>query len=330
MSSIGAPGLGTLAPMDDIFFGTVSTPEGGGTGSESGIFYNDGSDGAYQGRVENLFDFVLGNADTLLGTGGLSLQHTFLDDTQVEVILRAVQKSERLQTITASKLTVYNTQRATVEVLNKVAYVADYDVEIAQLANIANPVIRNAMDGVVLDVKPIVSADWRFITLELRPTVATLVRPIPTFTTTLASNLAAAPVVIQIPRLRKSSVRTTVSMPDGGTLLLGGLKYYEQLDAVSEVPVLGKIPVLGFLFSRKGSYTNRRNLIILIKAEIVVPEELEPKGELVAPPVPEPFVPVIAEDCDLVAPLTPCAPCAPPPCAPPPCAPPPTCRPCGK
>src|SRR5438477_1539156 len=196
--------------MDDIFFGTAANPQGvpfgvrpeppsSGTSNDSGIFYNNGADGAYQARVENLFDSVLGNPNVLLGTGGLSFQHTFLDDTQLEVILRAVEKSQRIQKINASKITVYNTQRAVVEVLNKVAYVGDYDVEIAQNANIANPIVKHAADGVVLAVEPVVSADRRFITLELRPTVATLTRPIKTFSTSLASNIAGAPVVIQEP-----------------------------------------------------------------------------------------------------------------------------------
>jgi type II secretory pathway component GspD/PulD (secretin)/tetratricopeptide (TPR) repeat protein len=322
----GAPGLGTSAPQDDLFAGTTASPYGvpfgihpepssAGTSNDSGIFYNDGQDGAYQGRVENLFDSVLGNPDVLLGTGGLSFQHTFLDDTQLEVILRAVQKSERIQNITANEVTVYNTQRAVVEVLNKVAYVGDYDVEIAQAANIANPIIKHAIDGVVLDVKPVVSADRRFITLELRPTVAVLRRPIPTFSTSLASNLSGAPVIIQVPEIQKSSVRTTVTMPDGGTLLLGGLKFYEQVDATSEVPVLGKIPVLSFLFSRKGSYINRRNLLILITANVVALEEIEPRGEVPAAPLPEPLH-FEEEECvpDFAPPPSPCGQPVPCPC----------------
>jgi len=338
---IGVAGLGANAPNDDLFFGTPANPQGvplgvkpepgsAGTSNDSGAFYNDGSDGAYRARVENLFDSVLGNSNTLLGTGGMALQHTFLDDTQVEVILRAVEKSERVQQITATKLTVYNTQRATVEVLNKVAYVADYDVEIAQAANIANPIIKNAIDGVVLDVKPVVSADRRFITLELRPTVATLVRPIPTFSTSLASGpvTASAPVVIQIPRLQKSSVRTTVTMPDGGTLLLGGLTFYEQVDATSEVPILGKIPILGFMFSRKGHYVNRKNLIVLISAQVEVLDEQEPKGDY-TPPLRPDAMPLMElpeeESCELFAPPPVCAP-PPPVCAPPP----PVCAPRGR
>jgi hypothetical protein len=43
--------------------------------------------------------------------------------------------------------------RAVVEFLNKVSYIRDYDVEIAQAANIANPVIGTAVEGMVFDVK---------------------------------------------------------------------------------------------------------------------------------------------------------------------------------
>ncbi len=132
---------------------------------------------------------------------------------------------------------------------------------------------------------------------------------------------ASAPVIIQVPKLQKSSVRTTVTMPDGGTLLIGGLKFYEQMDATSEVPVLGKIPIIGFMFSRKGSFVNRRNLLVLITAHVEVLEEQEPQGEYRAPEIPETFVVEHEDDPSLCAPPAPV--CAPPPCAPPPC------KPCG-
>ncbi len=43
--------------------------------------------------------------------------------------------------------------RAVVEFLTKTSYVRDYDVEIAQAANIANPQVGIVMDGIVLDMK---------------------------------------------------------------------------------------------------------------------------------------------------------------------------------
>src|SRR5690606_24762927 len=100
---------------------------------------------------------------------------------------RAVQKQERSEEIIAPRLLVYNNTRAHMQALRHTSYIKDFDVEIAQAAAVANPMVDVVRDGVVLDVRPVVSADRRFITMELRPTVVSLQLPIPTFTTTLGA-----------------------------------------------------------------------------------------------------------------------------------------------
>jgi type II secretory pathway component GspD/PulD (secretin) len=271
---LGIRGKGVLQPFDDVLSGSPGTPSGIGTGSESGVFYNLNSDGDIRGRVENLLDVALGRNDFLLPTGGASIQATYLDDTQLQVVLRAVEKSTRATIVTAPKLTVYNHSRANITVLNQVSYIQDFDVEIAQAAQIGDPIVQTLRDGVILDVTPIVSADRKYVTLELRPTVALLKRPIQTFTTTLANG---PPVTIQLPEINIQRVRTTVTMPDGGILLLGGLKFFEEQRLESSVPWIDKIPILSFFWSRKGTFLARRNLIVLIKAKILVLEEMEPR-----------------------------------------------------
>ncbi|MCA9317826.1 MAG: hypothetical protein KDB73_20240, partial [Planctomycetes bacterium] len=226
------PGRGTNARFDD--FGLPGDPNLPiGTGTDTGAFYSKEID--LRGRTENLFDVALGNPDVLTNRGGLSLQYTYLDDTQVEAILRAVQKYERVNEVTAPSLTVYNTQRANLQVTRELAYVKDFDVEIAQASVIADPVVDIVKEGVVLDVRPIVHSDRRFITMELRPTVATIKRPIRLFSSSLGIGTA---VTFEVPELRKESLKTTVVIPDGGTLLLGGLKFYEDQDFESGTPVL--------------------------------------------------------------------------------------------
>jgi type II secretory pathway component GspD/PulD (secretin) len=111
------------------------------------------------------------------------------------------------------------------------------------------------------------------VTLELRPTVATLLRPLRTFSTTLGVGTA---VTFEVPELKKESLKTTVVMPDGGTLLLGGLKFYEEHDLDSGVPILKDIPIVNFFFSRKGKYTNIRNLLVLLRVKVIVLEDLQP------------------------------------------------------
>jgi pilus assembly protein CpaC len=83
-------------------------------------------------------------------------------------------------------------------------------------------------------------------------------------------------VTIELPELRIQRLRTTATIPDGATLMLGGLKKSVEQDQKSGIPFLSDIPVLGSLFSRKGEYTSKRKLIILLKAEILNPEENEP------------------------------------------------------
>ena len=125
-------------------------------------------------RVENLYDTTLGSnqfgGSGFTNSGGLSLQWemldlggTFLDQTMAEAVLRAVSKYGTSNIVDAPSLTVYNGQRASINVNNFVSFVKDFDVEIAQAAVIADPIIEVIADGVVLDVKPVVSADRRFV-----------------------------------------------------------------------------------------------------------------------------------------------------------------------
>jgi type II secretory pathway component GspD/PulD (secretin) len=65
-------------------------------------------------------------------------------------------------------------------------------------------------------------------------------------------------------------------MPDGATVLLGGLKSSEKKTRTSGVPILNKIPFLSALFQRKGNSVSNRKLMILLKADIIIPHELEP------------------------------------------------------
>ena len=250
-----------------------ATPGLVGTGTEPGIFFDDGNDGDYMARAEHLFDRTLGGT-SMNNAGGLSLQYAFLDDTEVEAVLRAVSKQERSEQIEAPRLLIYNNTRASMHVLNEVSYIKDFEVEIAQAAGVANPVIGTIYDGVSLDVRPVVDSDLKFITMELRPTVMTLNRPIPNFTTTLG---VGQPISIQLPEVALQRVRTTVTLPDGATMMLGGMRLVERQNLVSGVPILKDLPGLSFLFSRKGSSLQNRKILILINARIVIMGELEPE-----------------------------------------------------
>ncbi len=94
-----------------------------------------------------------------------------LDSMHLGIVANAAQALATLGdargiTYIVRKINAHSTSgRVVVEVLNKTSYVRDYDVEIAQFANIANPVIGTAIDGMVLDVK-VVDAGIEQTTIE--------------------------------------------------------------------------------------------------------------------------------------------------------------------
>jgi general secretion pathway protein D len=250
--------------LDNSGDGVTLTPP------SAGAFYDDGTDGDFKGRTENFFGEQLG--DALSTVGGFTLQYTFLNDLQLSAILRLVEKSRNVELINDQILSVHNTQRAYVTVVNQRAYVQDFDVEVAQIQAIADPVINVLTEGIVLDVRPTITNNRRYLLLEIQPTVAQVVA-LTDFATTLAGQTAS--VTFQLPELEVQSVFTTALVPDGGSILLGGLSRIRNVERRAEVPWLANVPIVGFFFKEEGYNDERESLMILLRAWISdVKEEL--------------------------------------------------------
>jgi len=254
--------------------------DNGGTGSDgsnaagapsSGFYYDDGNDGDMRGRTENYFSGGLG--ETLSTVGGMTFQYTLLNDLELSMILRAVEKSSTFELINDQVLSVHNTQRAYVTVLNQRAYIQDFDVEVATFQAVADPQVNVLNEGVVLDVRPTIHHNRKYLTLEVQPTVAKVVN-VRRYSSTLGGN--TSPVEFELPELQVQSVFTTAQIPDGGSILLGGLSDVRNVERRAEVPWLAKIPLVGFFFKEEGYSDENRSLMILIKANITdVREEVK-------------------------------------------------------
>jgi general secretion pathway protein D len=276
------PGV-PFTDLDDVTNGLEDKAslglDNGGTGvsgsnaagpPSAGFFYDDGGDGSFAATTSNIFGSALGSAlDTI---GGFTAQLTFLDDLQASAILRMIEKSSKVELINDQILSVHNTQRAYVTVINQRAYIQDFDVEVAQFEAIADPQINVLTEGIVLDVRPTIHHNRQYITLEVQPTVAK-VTALNTFSTTLGSN--TSPVTFSLPVLEVQSVFTTVVIPDGGSILLGGLSRIRDIERRAEVPWLANLPLLGIFFKEEGYSDEKSTLMIMIRAWITdVKEEL--------------------------------------------------------
>ena len=207
-------------------------------------------------------------------TPGLSLSGAFLDDVTVNFFLTAVQRSFRNNTMQAPRITMMNGQRAYLAVAQQINYVSDVTVDVAEGAVGYDPTISTIQDGIVFDVRPTVSADRRYVQLDLRPAVARVIA-IDNFPVLSATGGLGTSVNIQLPRLQVSMVRCSVSVPDGGTLMVGGLSYGFDADTEAGIPILSKIPIVGRAFRRRAIDQEKQTVLILVKPTIIIQEEYE-------------------------------------------------------
>ena len=149
-----------------------------------------------------------------------------------------------------------------------------------------DPQISTVQSGVLLDVQATVSSDRKYVTLTLRPQLSNLLALVPfaiggTTIIPTGNNPSTQPFAnegfIQQPEVQITEVRTTVSVPDGGTLLLGGQTLSGELEREAGVPVLSKIPFLKRLFTNRSSSHDDQVLLILVKPTIIIQREQEQK-----------------------------------------------------
>src|SRR4051812_15967663 len=115
--------------------------------------------------------------------------------------------------------------------------------------------------GNTLIVRPSVNKD-NFITLSVKPEISNKVGDA---TFVFAGATVASPVI------DTRTLDSNVLIKSGDTLAIGGLLQDEQTKARNKVPVLGDLPVVGYLFGERLNARTKRNLLVFVTPTIVDP-----------------------------------------------------------
>jgi len=75
------------------------------------------------------------------------------------------------------------------------------------------------------------------------------------------------------PDYTTSNINTIVTVPDGSTIILGGLTKLKQKKISEKVPFFGDIPLIGGLFRTIDDSDKANKLYVFVKATILRPEE---------------------------------------------------------
>ena len=219
----------------------------------------------------------------LVSGDGLQLNYSIFNDSMLKGFLRAVQESKDSEILTSPRITLSNTQRGNIAVVKTINYIQSTSVS----EGIVTPVIGTIPEGTTFDVRPIVSADRKYIYLEVTPSVFEVAK-ISSFTfsgLTTDANVGGGGAgtsinvppeqTVQLPEINVSQISVTVCVPDKGTLMIGGLGSISKENLTTGIPILSKIPILKRLFSRDQKTNKKSNLVILLKPTIIILEEQE-------------------------------------------------------
>ncbi|HEV3143759.1 MAG TPA: hypothetical protein VGZ47_07750 [Gemmataceae bacterium] len=229
--------------------------------------------------------------------GGLSLGLAFLNEIQVYMFMEAAQGDRRTNVMHAPKLTLFNGQTSTIQVQDFQFFVTGVTVTsvngqiVFTPNNTPFPIGQVALNGsgangvgINLAIQAVITADRRYVRLNLSPTLSSLASAIvPLFPVTtivtpiLEGGFIGQPIpftqFIQQPSFAFVNTQTTVMVPDGGTVLMGGLKSMSEGRNEFGPPIISKIPYLNRLFKNTGYGREAQSMMIMVTPRIIVNSE---------------------------------------------------------
>ncbi len=233
--------------------------------------------------------------------GGIELGLAFLSDIQVFMFLEAAQGDQRTNVMQAPKVALFNGQIATLSVSDTQYFVTSASVTVVNGQPVFIPNNQQFATGVTINVQAVISADRRFVRMNFSGTPVTaggnggagggivltnlssaiiplfpIVQLVPTVLDGgIQTNPVAFTQYFQQPVFNTVSVVTTVMVPDGGTVLLGGLKRLSEGRNEFGPPVLSKIPYIDRLFRNVGYGREVENLMMMVTPRVIINEEEE-------------------------------------------------------
>ena len=216
---------------------------------------------------EFLFRGALGRFGLTGGTrGGLGLSTQGLSFTldssgETRAMLDLFYKDDKVVIRSRPRLLVKSGETANIEVGNEIPVITQISDEARQVGGSTNILqdISYRKTGVQLEIKPIVQANG-LVDLEISQQLSEA-RP------TAATSQPGSPTILN------RQISTSLTLRDGGSLLMGGLISGSQSAGQSGVPYLARLPLLGRLFRSDAFQEDRTELVVMVIPYVIADHE---------------------------------------------------------
>jgi general secretion pathway protein D len=193
---------------------------------------------------------------------GFNPATAFLDADGVNAVLHFLNTYSEARVLSSPRTVTLDNEPAKIEVVRQVPII---NVAAGTANTTGGSSITYSNLGVILNVTPRISAN-DLINLKVAPEVSRVFD-------TITKNVGGA--IYQADEYDSRRLVTTVMIPSGHTLVLGGMVQDDVRESNVKVPVLGDIPLLGGLFRSDAKARQKSNLLIFITPTIVRDEDFQ-------------------------------------------------------
>ncbi len=196
--------------------------------------------------------------------GGNSLTTSFGAKPSVSATLRAMESAGVIRTLAEPNLTAISGESATFLAGGEFPIPAGYSCD--PTTHVCTTQISYKKFGVSLNFTPVVLTGGR-ISLHVMTEVSELSNE---NSVTLSQAVTSSTVnSITIPSIKTRRAETTLEIPSGGSMAMAGLIQEQTKQAISGMPGLLQLPILGSLFRSRDFVNNQTELMVLVTPYIV-------------------------------------------------------------
>lgn len=216
------------------------------------------SDSADGGTLLNFSQFGLSTVDPVTGalslTPGVGFNGALLSADVAEVVIQALQKDTRSSVLTRPSVLVNDNAEGELE---------SKDTEPFESVNANNQVATTSFGGELesgtkITVKPSIS-DGDFLKLEYSIKVSSFVGD--RIVTSTGGTLP--------PGRTENNIQSEVTIPDGHTIVVGGLTRVIDNETIQRVPLLGQIPIVEYAFSKRENTKREITIFVFLRPVIL-------------------------------------------------------------
>lgn len=191
------------------------------------------------------------------GTNGAAATSTPITVPNILGFINFLKTNGKANILSTPRILALDNQEAQIKVVDKVP-ISTATSSLNSGATTANVNFEEA--GIDLKIKPFISPSSETIRMEITQAISQATKPTNAVPTALAQNTTV---------IAKRELKTFLVIRNNDTAVLGGLVREMESEQVSKVPVLGDIPVIGWLFKSSVTNKDKINLMVFLTPKII-------------------------------------------------------------